>query len=598
MEAFSPLRHDPPKPMADPHMDLHLHTPAQQSLLPQLIPLVPGRRFLPDSEDIRNLKRTYSAEDKKGEDEDDELLFDIDEFLVEEDALIHGGDDGSATNEGATIIAQSPTNTNPNPSTSEKENNIDPPIPDVPNTNAAIINVKTNDNNTANNSKSKNNNNSKKKRKKKSTSKTTKPDACVPPKRPLSAYNLYFREERKRRIADAASSQKKYNFEELGRLIGKGWRSLPIKEKRELEDRAETDRERYRNEMIAYRREKRRRAREEDQDTLIFMRQKHSLTPCPPSPRGQQQLPPGCFTPKRTVEQYPFQRYVTISPGQRDYPQEPRYPQQNKHHLYPNDSANKNHVRKVSVSISSPMYDRSVNNTSPAVSSYESCSSLSGDDGANESMRKRKNNREENKERDVAGERDNSNNTHANKGSTPSNDPRYKPPVTRIPEVPVARVVAMPATDGLQRMLQESVPSQTFSQQPNDWAAPWGRPPPYHAPVQHASPYTPPPAPAATAADPRRYSPPPQSSFGSQQPHYSSSPPLPLSFTHASQMLPMGMSILLRDPNTGKELSYRIQYTPKLMTQEQANQFQRDHEGGVVFDDKGQSQAQKSGCGL
>jgi len=42
------------------------------------------------------------------------------------------------------------------------------------------------------------------------------------------------------------------------------------------------------------------------------------------------------------------------------------------------------------------------------------------------------------------------------------------------------------------------------------------------------------------------------------------------------------MEIFLRDPATGRQRSYRVQYTPKFMTAEQANQFQRLHGGGIA----------------
>ena len=645
MEAFSLLRPAPQRTMADVHMDLHMQVP-QQSLLPQSIPLAPGKRFLPDSshEECRKLKRGGGNEEKKGEDEDGELLFDIDEFLVEEEEALFRGNNihqGNG-NVGATIISESPTNENPNsdPSTmiaKESNGNTDCPFPDVASTNTAIINAESNititniddsDSSTAIH----------KKKRKKRTRPKGKPnstDDLTPPKRPLSAYNLYFREERKRCIAEASSNPfKKYNFEELGKLIGKGWRSLPLKEKCKLETRAEADRERYRNEMIAYRSEKRRRAREEDNDSLILMQRHHQrggqITPCPHSPQDQaHQHLAGSFSPKRPGEQYLYRRYVTVSPGHRDYQvqQEQLHPLQQKEHLHPPDSTRRNHVRKVSVSTSSPPYTknspnyRSVNNASPGNSSYGSCSSWSGDevDGDRNGKHKRRHENKNNhgiagiSERDIASQAqgDNTKNTYPNKAvaehhpPAPSNDPRYslqgsrKPQATTSPQrVPVARVVAMPATDGLQRMLQDGRSQQVPPQPAHAWM-PWPHVPsshnfsPYYPPPPHRQCYSPL-SPSPVSADQRMYSPPPppQSSFVPGPQHFSPNVPVRHEghqMPTVPQMLPLGMSILLRDPVTGQERSYRIQYAPKFMTPQEATQFQISHGGDIGIDDKEQT---------
>ena len=596
METSALHRPAPHRTTIDEPMDLQYQTP-QQNLHSQVNPLSPvGQRLLPDNyyEESRKMKRGDVNEEKKGEDDDDELLFDIDEFLVhDEEALFPETDEDE--NEGAAIIAESPANSRTRSTTKET------PYPDVASTNVSIVNIQ---NSTPEQSSSI----IQKKKRKRKTRLKAKPnsvDDLVPPKRPLSAYNLHFREERKRCIAQASSSsKKKYNFEELGKIIGKGWRSLPVKEKRKLEARADADRERYRTEMIAYRNEKRRRAREEDQDSLILMKSYHQhrgiITPCPHSPQVQHS--DRSFPPQRPDVQYPYQQYETVSPvQQRDYLVVLRYP-------HSADPTRTNHVRKVSLSISSPPYaagksnskdQRSVNSSSPTVLSYASCSSWSGDEGNEKMKHKRKSDhkqrRDSSKEEvdhDIMASQSQGDVSESNNVSSensvhplnPSTNSASPKPLSRTspPQVPVARVVAMPATDTLQRMLQDGQASRSPPQLPHA-SIPYAHvPSPHH--YYHHAPAAPPhayiPSPSLEVpADRHPYAPPPppnQSSFVPPPPphHLSSGSPV-----QAPQMLPLGMSILLRDPSTGQERSYRIQYAPQIMTAEQATHFHHSHHG-------------------
>jgi hypothetical protein len=80
------------------------------------------------------------------------------------------------------------------------------------------------------------------------------------PKRPLSAYNCYFKEERARLMEKGQEADGpnilpsgKIGFEELGKIIGKNWRNLPESEKQRFHDRALKDNERYHTEMEAWR---------------------------------------------------------------------------------------------------------------------------------------------------------------------------------------------------------------------------------------------------------------------------------------------------------------------------------------------------------
>jgi hypothetical protein len=636
MEAFPSLQSAPQSTMMHMQMDMQMQMP-QHTPQPQSVSLSPGRCIVPHRQVMKG-----ECENEEGEN-DGELLFGIEEFLVEEEALIHGnsGDE----NEGATIIAESPTNTstNSNPSIlfGKKSNDItNHPIPATINTTAtATTIINSHNNNTTIHKK-------RRKRRSRSKAKLKNGDNCAPPKRPLSGYNLYFREERKRCVSEtktettSSNSQgsskpsKKYNFEELGKLIGKRWKSLPLKEKRELEVQAEADRERYRNEMIAYRRERRRKDMKEDEDTLIMMRQRtacrHSPTLSMPS---REQHLPEVFSP--------LQRHMTVSPGQRDcHAQKEQQPfQEDKQLLRPEDAGKNQRVRKVSVSISSPPYPRenidfrSRNNASPAVFSYGNCSSWSGDeseDDDDDRNCKYSNENDEDGSKGICTVRsDNSNRTLSNKAMehlpTPSSIPRshlhvpcFENASHKLPTVPphgvaVARVVAMPATDGLQRILQDGHPSKSLlpapgvhKQQPQPPQLPYSwiprmnaRPQQYLYHHQQQHPYLPPPPPSPVAGDRHQYTPPPhppQGSFGAphisphipphqtqhpQQHQHPHRPQQQQQQQHPPQILPLGMEIFLQDPATGRERSYRVQYTHKYMTAEQANQFQRLHDGGL-----------------
>lgn len=72
------------------------------------------------------------------------------------------------------------------------------------------------------------------------------------PKRPLSAYNLYFQSERAKILAAAEGEGEKIGFEGLGKIIGKKWRSLTAEDLKLYEKLAEKDSVRYRKEMEVY----------------------------------------------------------------------------------------------------------------------------------------------------------------------------------------------------------------------------------------------------------------------------------------------------------------------------------------------------------
>jgi hypothetical protein len=75
------------------------------------------------------------------------------------------------------------------------------------------------------------------------------------PKRPLSAYNLYFQAQRTKIIAERkgmGDDGRGIGFEELGKIVGRLWRELGNAEKKMFEKLADKDGERYRKEMDAY----------------------------------------------------------------------------------------------------------------------------------------------------------------------------------------------------------------------------------------------------------------------------------------------------------------------------------------------------------
>jgi hypothetical protein len=71
------------------------------------------------------------------------------------------------------------------------------------------------------------------------------------PKRPLSAYNLFFQKERRNILRDGSSSDesKKVSFEDLAKIIGKRWARLKKQDHKEFDELAHKDSIRYRKEM-------------------------------------------------------------------------------------------------------------------------------------------------------------------------------------------------------------------------------------------------------------------------------------------------------------------------------------------------------------
>jgi len=78
------------------------------------------------------------------------------------------------------------------------------------------------------------------------------------PKRALTAYNLFFKEQREQILGDfcrslhAEHSHHRIGFEEMGRLIGQRWQKLDRHLRRRYEARAQADKGRYKEELAEY----------------------------------------------------------------------------------------------------------------------------------------------------------------------------------------------------------------------------------------------------------------------------------------------------------------------------------------------------------
>jgi hypothetical protein len=91
------------------------------------------------------------------------------------------------------------------------------------------------------------------------------------PKRPLSAYNLYFQSERTavQARAEKEDNSKKLGFEGLGKVIGKQWRELSDEDRKKYEKLAEKDSVRYRKEMEIYNQEKSRKIVKDEEEKFL-----------------------------------------------------------------------------------------------------------------------------------------------------------------------------------------------------------------------------------------------------------------------------------------------------------------------------------------
>lgn len=111
------------------------------------------------------------------------------------------------------------------------------------------------------------------------------------PKRPLSAYNLYFQQVR----ADLnAEGNAKVGFHDLGKIVGKKWKALAEVDRNEFQDLARQDSERYRREMDEH---KKREAAKKEEAAALKLSAESSFPPPPQDDRnapisGNNYVPP------------------------------------------------------------------------------------------------------------------------------------------------------------------------------------------------------------------------------------------------------------------------------------------------------------------
>lgn len=75
------------------------------------------------------------------------------------------------------------------------------------------------------------------------------------PKRALSAYNVFFKEERVRLLEEfkeEGTDKPSIGFQEMARTIGSRWKNLSDEERKYYNSEAQSDTERYNKEMDAY----------------------------------------------------------------------------------------------------------------------------------------------------------------------------------------------------------------------------------------------------------------------------------------------------------------------------------------------------------
>jgi hypothetical protein len=94
------------------------------------------------------------------------------------------------------------------------------------------------------------------------------------PKRPLSAYNIFFQRERPKVLRFGEESAPKVGFQELAKTVGKRWGLLGKEDRKEYEILAEKDKIRYRTAMEAFKE-----AGSDDENTVSFP-EKSKIAPC------------------------------------------------------------------------------------------------------------------------------------------------------------------------------------------------------------------------------------------------------------------------------------------------------------------------------
>ena len=93
------------------------------------------------------------------------------------------------------------------------------------------------------------------------------------PKRPLSAYNLFFKEERARIMDENAKQSKAVGFTEMARMVGAKWNNLPSEEKKVFEEQAAKAKEIYFVEVAEWKEKQKQAKKEQEQQELLKKRQ-------------------------------------------------------------------------------------------------------------------------------------------------------------------------------------------------------------------------------------------------------------------------------------------------------------------------------------
>ena len=99
------------------------------------------------------------------------------------------------------------------------------------------------------------------------------------PKRPLSAYNVFFKETRAEILASKQGAKDGVDFQSMAKEIAARWRKLEPKEKERVEGLAKEDMTRYRDEVKAYEEEMVRRNRKEREEFTSLQQDTTNPTP-------------------------------------------------------------------------------------------------------------------------------------------------------------------------------------------------------------------------------------------------------------------------------------------------------------------------------
>jgi hypothetical protein len=119
------------------------------------------------------------------------------------------------------------------------------------------------------------------------------------PKRPLSAYNLFFQSERLKIFEEGVINHERISFQGLAKLVGQRWQILDEEKRQELRRRSQDDIIRYQNEMKEYR-------ENHCHDAALLMPRKRSPPNSPKSSKSTQKIPGSSKLKHRNCEASSF----------------------------------------------------------------------------------------------------------------------------------------------------------------------------------------------------------------------------------------------------------------------------------------------------